>query len=191
MKALSLTEPWATLVATGEKKIETRSWKTPYRGLIAIHAAKNFPAWAKEAVGVSFFKVLEKHGIFSPSDFTLGAIIGVTEIKACLSTNGQARLQFSAGNIEIENGVVTKNEMSGVCYKKPLPGTAENCFGDYSANRFMWFLENPQRLKDPIPCRGALSLWDVPINIEQQIKAQLNKSRLSNSFAETASALDF
>ena len=43
MKALTLTQPWASLVAIGAKRIETRSWSTPYRGLLAIHAAKGFP----------------------------------------------------------------------------------------------------------------------------------------------------
>ena len=32
VKALSLTQPWATLVAMGAKRIETRSWATSYRG---------------------------------------------------------------------------------------------------------------------------------------------------------------
>lgn len=41
MKALTLTQPWATLVAIGLKRIETRSWSTPYRGPLAIHAAKS------------------------------------------------------------------------------------------------------------------------------------------------------
>ena len=40
MKALTLYQPWATLVAIGAKKIETRSWSTPYRGPLAIHAGK-------------------------------------------------------------------------------------------------------------------------------------------------------
>ena len=43
MKALSLTQPWATLVATGRKKIETRSWRTNYRGDLVIHASRGFP----------------------------------------------------------------------------------------------------------------------------------------------------
>lgn len=40
MKAITLTQPWATLVAIGAKRIETRSWATRYRGPLAIHAAK-------------------------------------------------------------------------------------------------------------------------------------------------------
>lgn len=39
MKVLSIKEPFASLVAFGTKKIETRSWKTNYRGEIYIHAS--------------------------------------------------------------------------------------------------------------------------------------------------------
>lgn len=48
MKCLSLTQPWATAVAMGIKRIETRSWGTTYRGPLLIHAAKGFPKWARE-----------------------------------------------------------------------------------------------------------------------------------------------
>ena len=40
MKVLSLTEPCATLIKEKRKLIETRSWKTNYRGEIYIHASK-------------------------------------------------------------------------------------------------------------------------------------------------------
>ena len=39
MKALSLRQPWASLIADGHKTIETRTWRTHYRGLLAIHAS--------------------------------------------------------------------------------------------------------------------------------------------------------
>ncbi len=39
MKVLSLTEPYATLVKENKKLIETRSWKTDYRGELYIHAS--------------------------------------------------------------------------------------------------------------------------------------------------------
>jgi len=40
MKAITLWQPWATLLAIGVKPFETRSWPTRYRGPIAIHAGK-------------------------------------------------------------------------------------------------------------------------------------------------------
>ena len=39
MKALTIWQPWASLLVTGQKKYETRSWATADRGPIAIHAA--------------------------------------------------------------------------------------------------------------------------------------------------------
>ncbi len=39
MKVLSLIEPYATLIKLGKKKIETRSFKTNYRGELYIHAS--------------------------------------------------------------------------------------------------------------------------------------------------------
>lgn len=40
MKALSIWEPWASLIACGTKRIETRSWSTEYRGPLLICAAQ-------------------------------------------------------------------------------------------------------------------------------------------------------
>jgi len=40
MRALSLTQPWANMVAQGAKPIETRSWSTPYRGWLLVCATR-------------------------------------------------------------------------------------------------------------------------------------------------------
>lgn len=40
-KAISLKQPWANLVASGKKTIETRKWKTDYRGDLVICSSKN------------------------------------------------------------------------------------------------------------------------------------------------------
>lgn len=50
MKALTLWQPWASLVALGVKTIETRSWSTSHRGPLAIHASKH-PISEKHVVG--------------------------------------------------------------------------------------------------------------------------------------------
>lgn len=44
MKVLSLTEPFATLIYEKKKLIETRSWKTNYRGELYIHASMTKPS---------------------------------------------------------------------------------------------------------------------------------------------------
>ena len=40
MKALSVKQPWANMIASGEKTIETRTWMTPYRGQLLIVSSK-------------------------------------------------------------------------------------------------------------------------------------------------------
>src|SRR5437868_804524 len=42
VKALSLWQRWASAMALGWKRIETRHWSLSYRGLLAIHAAKRW-----------------------------------------------------------------------------------------------------------------------------------------------------
>lgn len=41
MKALTICQPYAELIARGEKWIENRTWPTSYRGPLAIHAGKS------------------------------------------------------------------------------------------------------------------------------------------------------
>lgn len=56
LKALTVTQPWASLVQRRAKRIETRSWYTHYRGHLVIHAAKNYPIWAKELAATDAFR---------------------------------------------------------------------------------------------------------------------------------------
>lgn len=56
MKAVTLHQPWASLIALGVKTIETRSWSTAYRGPLAIHAGRSESAlhylgWMEEHQG--------------------------------------------------------------------------------------------------------------------------------------------
>ena len=40
IKALSVKQPWAGMIASGQKTIETRTWETPYRGNLLIVSSK-------------------------------------------------------------------------------------------------------------------------------------------------------
>ena len=41
MKALTVRQPWASLIISGAKRVENRSWPTRHRGPLAIHAGKH------------------------------------------------------------------------------------------------------------------------------------------------------
>ena len=64
MKALTIIQPWATLIASGHKMNETRSWKTNYRGEVLIHAGKN-PESTLTIRMVHISRKLESHRITS------------------------------------------------------------------------------------------------------------------------------
>lgn len=66
MKAISLWQPWASAMAEGIKKNETRSWFTPYRGDLVICSAKRKPT--NEEVGDA---ALHIHAMTMPYGFAL------------------------------------------------------------------------------------------------------------------------
>lgn len=51
IRALTIKQPWASLIAAGEKRVENRSWTTRYRGPVAIHAGKGIDRGAGAMVG--------------------------------------------------------------------------------------------------------------------------------------------
>ena len=144
MKALTLTQPWASLVAIGAKRNETRSWKTPYRGLIAIHAAKGFPGVARDVCyRAPFRETLRAHFPSVSSRVSVDMLLPISAVVAV------ARL------VEIEP---TGGLLIGA---RPQPEEPERSFGDYGPNRFIWRLAEVVRLTEPVPCRGALGLWTL------------------------------
>lgn len=58
MKAISIKQPWVNLIARGQKTIETRSWRTNYRGDILIVASKS-PAIPPFGVSVAIAEIAD------------------------------------------------------------------------------------------------------------------------------------
>lgn len=84
MKTLSLTQPWASLVALGEKKWETRSFRVHYRGPLAIHASKAFPGWARLLCEQDEFRhALHVHGYEAPEQWC-SMVVCVTSVEDCV-----------------------------------------------------------------------------------------------------------
>jgi len=59
IKAITLWQPWASFMALGLKRNETRSWATRYRGPLAIHAAAKIPQKGEIPLDVLSFAVRE------------------------------------------------------------------------------------------------------------------------------------
>lgn len=161
MKALSLTQPWASLVALGEKRIETRSWSTPWRGLLAIHAAKTFPQDARELTHQwPFSAVLSKHDLYH-GDLPLGAVIAVVSLTHVyrigdppLGVNGKPR-----AGVSLYPGDLSPHERA---------------FGNYTPGHYAWVFGDVVKLPEPVPAVGRLGLWEwkVPPAILEYLSQQ-------------------
>ena len=75
-KALTIRQPWASLIMAGIKDVENRSKPTHFRGTIAVHAGKGVSAEGMTAHG---------HLI---EDYPAGAIIGTVDIVGCVRDSG-------------------------------------------------------------------------------------------------------
>lgn len=144
MKFISLWEPWASFVARGFKQWETRSWKTEYRGPLAIHAAQT-----TEELWSYRFKLLDAGVISShddPDDFPkedkdwpLGCIVAVCRLADCIPT------------------------------EKVRPTQMERALGNYSPKRYAWILEDIKAVK-PVAFRGAQGIRDLPAEVEARLE---------------------
>lgn len=76
LRGLTLIQPWAEAVASGMKQWETRSFTTGYRGLVAIHASKGMPAFARR------FAETERALGRLPERLPLGAVVAVADLVA-------------------------------------------------------------------------------------------------------------
>lgn len=142
MKVITIKQPWATLIALGEKKFETRSWQTKYRGRIAIHAGKSVDKDACDDIWIK--GVLAEHGFKSHKELPTGVILAVAEITEC----HKVTLNFCNDAV-----ITTGPSINGLEIK----------LGDYTEGRYAWELSNIEILPEPIHAKGQLSLWEYPI----------------------------
>lgn len=97
IKAISLWQPWASLIAAHVKRHETRHWPTAYRGPIAIHAAKRLDvAGAPEELCIAALAPDWRHTV------PLGAIVAVGTLSRCRDARavrcGLTQADLAAGN---------------------------------------------------------------------------------------------
>ena len=165
IKAISLTQPWATLVAISAKEIETRSWSSPYRGWLAIHAAKGLDAvggaegLVEQCRQEPFRSVLLGHfgaGAIAGQALPLGAIVAVGNLHRIERT----------GRTPADEVYVWGQDL-------PITDPNELAFGDYTPGRFAWVLTNVHPLVEPVPCRGALRVWTMPPDVEEAVRNQV------------------
>jgi hypothetical protein len=80
MKALSIRQPWAWLIAAGYKDVENRTWPTRFRGEFLIHSGKRFDQagyeWVVSKMGLA---------IPQPREYECGGIVGMVTLIDCVT----------------------------------------------------------------------------------------------------------
>ncbi|NGP60081.1 ASCH domain-containing protein [Paenibacillus thiaminolyticus] len=145
MKAITIIQPWATLIALGEKNFETRGWATKYRGPLAIHAGKKVDREACEMEPIK--STLAEYG-YTADELPTGAVVAIAELTECWSVSRCLR-----GDIILERD--GGNEM-----REDSIGKREEAFGYYDDGRYAWELTDVKQLPVPIPAKGQQGLWN-------------------------------
>ena len=155
LPAISLWQPWAHLIAVGEKHFETRSWQTAYRGRMAIHAGRHWTVrMARQCYEEPFFTVLLRAGVQLTSrcdrtnlpgfGFAFGAVVAIADLVECWPTES---LNFQACEDSLPPDLIVNLQ--------------ERAFGDFSHGRYAWEYRNVVRLDQPIPCTGRQGIFRV------------------------------
>ena len=151
-------QPWASAIAVGAKRIETRSWKTSWRGTLLIHAGRNKRALKRPAEYHDAWAALQ---VMSDSDdVPFGCIVAVTELVDCVKIYDACRMY------------------GYVMSAKTTPPTTltdqEFSLGDYAPGRYGWALDNVRALPEPVPCRGKQGLWKPPVDVLAAVNDQMD-----------------
>ena len=137
MKALTIRQPYASLIAIGEKHIETRSWNTAYRGELAIHSSKKFLKYELDLCSEKpFIDCLAKHNL-SVENLPLGEVIAICDLIDVIPTDKFIRSNWPY--------LIFANELK---------------FGNFTEGRYAWIIKNVKMLEKPISISGKLGLWN-------------------------------
>jgi activating signal cointegrator 1 len=150
VKALTLWQPYASLIAEGIKRVETRGWSTPYRGPLLIHCARHWSGGL-----AARFEEIKDHLRGRSDRKFLPTQASMPMGKICCLVDLVDVRQMKA-----------PEDWLGIDFE-------ENYWGDLSPGRFAWILENPRRLLDPIPATGRQGLWSVGQALENEVDRRL------------------
>lgn len=172
MKCLSIQQPWAWAIVTGLKRIENRTWRTPHRGPMLVHAGKTqlrmkdsslSKWWAEYVPEASFPSVVRE------AEQHCGMIVGVVELVACTCVDGQAvKLAERWEQNYRDRGERISQQMR---------------FMDIRLGTIYWVVRPIAAFERPLPWKGTLGLFDVP---DEAIAGRLEASQYYRKLQEVA-----
>lgn len=173
MKAITICQPWAGLIAVGEKIYETRSWPTKYRGPIAIHAGKSSPLRVPITPGLEeYANHNEKLGnwLWLPC----GGIIAIGELVNCWYIVHHPGTDVDiAKNIDIGAESMVEDEHAPGFGDYFVPTPKEVALGDWTPGRYAWEIRKVRILERVPQVEGQFGLWNWDENAPQDIEWKL------------------
>lgn len=162
MKALSIKQPWASLIFTpdksrgvieGLKSIETRTWKTNYRGPLLICASQ------------------KPEPLYHPIDEVMGIcrVCGCTMEDACCDEHGNSchwqnehRSDICSQCFDITGKAIGIVNLVNCRPFEPADRMQACC--EYYPDAYAWELEDPRKLETPFTVKGQLSIFNVKVD---------------------------
>lgn len=197
LRAITLRQPYAQLVAVGAKTIETRGRRCNYRGPIAVHAAAKwtfdqFVDVVRSGTGPAIADALAAAGHAEPHteprqkgpypggvyyfstelvhDLPLGAIVAVANLVDCVPIvrdSEHAPVPFAVENVD-GDVFVLDGDVHEHAYRSQGP------YGDFTPGRYALLLEDVTRLPEPVPAKGNQAVpWRVPADVAAKVREQV------------------
>ena len=175
MRALTLHQPWASLIANGVKTIETRSWSTNYRGPLAIHAGMKRPAsgvdthcasdvgdWHITRKGLDDFAMCTHTHYGHDIPLPLGAVVAtcrladVVPMAADIPQQSEWREPWSCLTLD-PWPILNRWPGFGSVDGRAVSDQAD--YGYFAPGRYAWLLADITPCH-PIPAKGHQGLWN-------------------------------
>lgn len=149
--AISLWQPWASLIEARVKTFETRSWPPPARLIgqrIAIHAAKKQVS-VRDLTEELHEACLDEFGCSYNYTLPRGAIVCTAVLAGAYPLDDE-----SADG----RHVAVRSRLAG---SPALDCIAIDAFGDYSRGRWAWRLTGVEPVSPAVPWRGSQGFFTV------------------------------
>lgn len=166
MKTIPLWQPYASLIAVGEKRIETRHWSAPASLIcrrVAIHATKGTGPGGERAYREllntePFRSALAEHGLDSDAHRGLHRDPVTGELAPLIPADALPRGAIVATAVLDRCTEMTAQVIAMLELNRPR----EHAFGYYEPGRYAWVLRDVKPLATPIPFTGSQGIFDVP-----------------------------
>jgi hypothetical protein len=116
MKALTVIQPWASLLVWGVKIFETRSWRTSHTGPLLIHAGVKRTAPIEALLNTTSFREL-----IAGRELVRGCIIGEVYLTGCFPTTDVSLTDPERELGDFAPGRWAWSVATPICYRTPIP----------------------------------------------------------------------